>query len=113
MSKAAVFPLLFAVFLILPASAYALAEVGITSDVSSLRCGTNDIRIGALEAEVKKSCGLPTSRTGMEIWGRSEVLGPGALEDWVYNRGATDFIYTLRFEGGHLIRIIRGERGFS
>ncbi len=113
MSKAAAFPLIIAVFLSLSASAHVLAQVGTTSDVSSLRCGTNDIQIGALEAEVKKSCGLPTSRIGMEIWGRSEVLGPGALEDWVYNRGSTDFIYTLRFEGGRLIRIIRGERGFS
>jgi hypothetical protein len=34
------------------------------------------------------------------------------VEQWIYNRGATDFIYTLMFEGGSLIDIARGGRGF-
>jgi len=32
-------------------------------------------------------------------------------ETWYYNRGPDDFVYSLRFEGGTLKKIVQGNRG--
>ena len=70
---------------------------------SSFRCGTQVVQLGDSNMRVLTECGPPTEK---------EILGGEPLEIWVYNRGATDFMYRLRFLEGSLVEIIRGDRGF-
>jgi hypothetical protein len=68
----------------------------------SLRCDGGSISIGCPKAEVLSSCGTPTSKS---------VL-PDSSENWMYNMGPTDYIYTLNFVGEQLNTIQRGDRGY-
>jgi hypothetical protein len=81
---------------------------------SSFRCRTDVIMLGDSNYKVLARCGPPTARDA--IGTSYSPVQPGGefrdLEQWVYNLGPTDFIYTLRFEGGALTEIHRGGRGF-
>ena len=96
----------------LPASNSALAG----SFEESFRCGTDVIMLGDSNYRVLARCGPPGAK---EFVGTNYMYGvqPPAgefrdMESWTYNRGPTDFIYTLKFQGGALIEIYRGGRGF-
>lgn len=80
----------------------------------AFRCGTDLIMPGDSNLRVRAKCGTPTAR---EYVGTNYLRAQPAgefrdVEEWTYNRGATDFVYTLRFQGGSLIEIYRGGRGF-
>lgn len=80
----------------------------------SFRCGTDLIMPGDSNLRVRAKCGSPTQS---EYVGKNYLRSQPAgeirdVEEWTYNRGATDFVYTLRFQGGSLIEIYRGGRGF-
>lgn len=68
----------------------------------SLQCSSGTIAIGAPKAEVLSSCGTPTNKSIM----------PDKSENWTYNFGSTDFVYTLNFIGEQLNTIQRGGRGY-
>lgn len=82
--------------------------------LSSLRCGSRLILIGETKADVAVKCGPPLYQqyVGERIvrtrYGYDKII----VEEWVYNFGPTDFLHTLRFEGGRLADIRRGERGY-
>lgn len=101
--------LIAAVFLFsYPLVAMAYIESG---QVDSLRCGTNLARVGEMKPEVFRDCGKPTSSSLGTQYGHGGTF-PGVLEEWIYNRGSGDYVYTLRFMEGQLIDIRRGDRGF-
>lgn len=93
--------------------------IGITSRVeagneSFFRCRTDVIQLGDSNYRVMAKCGPPTTR---EFVGTNYryPMPSGELRDveqWIYNRGATDFVYLLMFQGGILVDISRGGRGF-
>jgi len=91
-----------------PLVAMAYIESG---QVDSLRCGTNLARLGEMKFKVLSECGKPTSASTGSQYGHGGTY-PGVLEEWTYNFGSVDFVYTLLFEEGQLIEIRRGERGF-
>lgn len=91
------------------------APVRAQSDQNSLRCRSDLVILGDSKYRVLAKCGSPDMR---DFIGTSYLSGFPAgeyrdVEEWVYNMGPTDFIYTLRFEGGNLVQIQRGSRGFS
>jgi hypothetical protein len=69
--------------------------------LESIRCGSEMISIGALKSEVLSSCGTPTSKS---------LLSDS--ENWIYNFGPTDYVYTLNFYGEQLNKILQGDRGY-
>lgn len=80
----------------------------------TFRCGTDVIVLGDSKYRVLAKCGTPF---GKEYVGTNYFYGQPAgefrdVEEWTYNRGPTDFTYTLKFQGGALIEIYRGGRGF-
>jgi hypothetical protein len=91
-----------------PLTAGAYIESGQTD---SLRCGINLTRLGEMKAEVARECGKPSSSSVGPQYGHDGTF-PGVIEEWIYNRGPGDYIYTLKFQEGQLIGIRRGERGF-
>jgi len=82
--------------------------------VFALRCAGRLVRIGDLKVDVLAKCGPPLyeqfvgERKIRTPWGYDKKI----LEEWIYNFGPTDFIHILRFEGGRLTEILRGERGY-
>lgn len=92
----------------------ALSAVSAEDSLSSLRCGTRLVLIGETKTDVAAKCGPPLHG---QIVGEKIVRTPYGfdkmvVEEWVYNFGPTDFLHTLRFEGGRLAAIYRGERGY-
>ncbi len=82
--------------------------------VYDLRCGTALVTPGEMEKRVFEKCGEPTNRQVLQDQGspRNPGNAVGVIEIWTYNFGATDYIYTLRFEEGALKEIIRNGRGY-
>ena len=85
------------------------------ADESSLRCKSGLIMLGETKIEVLSKCGEPGSKSTVD----RKVAGSSSsrvlyvtVEEWTYNFGPRDFIYTLEFQGSKLIGINRGERGF-
>ena len=68
----------------------------------SLQCNSGTISVGSPKAEVLSMCGPPTSKS----------VQPDTSENWMYNFGSTDCIYTLNFIGDQLNTIQRGGRGY-
>jgi len=91
-----------------PLVAMAYIESG---QVDSLRCGTGLARLGAMKPEVLRDCGKPSSASLGTQYSHGGTF-PGVLEEWIYNRGTADYVYTLLFAEGQLIEIRRGDRGF-
>ena len=102
--------MLLAVVAIIGQSAAAVAG----SYDDAFRCGTDLVLLGDSSYRVRAKCGNPTAR---EYVGTNYHRGFPAgelrdVEEWIYNRGPTDFVYTLRFHGGTLTEIYRSGRGF-
>jgi hypothetical protein len=81
---------------------------------SFFRCGTEVIQLGDSNYRVLAKCGPPTTK---EFIGTNYnyPMPSGELRDveqWIYNRGSTDFVYMLMFQGGVLIDLTLGGRGF-
>lgn len=81
--------------------------------LSSLRCGSRLVLIGETKGDVAVKCGPPLYQqyVGEKIVRTRYGYDKMVVEEWVYNFGPTDFVHTLRFEGGRLAEIHRGERG--
>ncbi len=83
--------------------------------IPSLRCGTRLVLIGELKIDVLAKCGPPLyeQMVGERIIRTPRGYDKKVVEEWIYSFGPTDFVHTLRFEGGRLVAIIRGERGYT
>jgi hypothetical protein len=105
---------LLPIMVLLLLSSYGPGDVWAGGYESSFRCGTDVIILGNSSYRVLAKCGQPDAR---ESIGTNYLYGMPAgefrdVEQWIYNRGPTDFIYTLQFQGGSLTEIYRGGRGF-
>jgi hypothetical protein len=100
--------------------------------IDSMRCGSKLVMIGDTKVEVASKCGEPTLRekvtrsttakksgkkSGQKSSGKSSGGGSKSEErsrvdeQWSYDLGPRDFIYTFTFEGVELKSIGRGGRG--
>ncbi len=96
----------------------AAAGLGVSSSMAddslqSLRCDSKLVQVGDNKMEVLSKCGEPDLRDNAM---RNVYLGGGAYgvqyeEQWTYNFGPNDFLYTLSFDGSRLRAIARGGRG--
>lgn len=81
--------------------------------VKSLRCSAGSVEIGDNKIEVLARCGQPLRKDSIISWfPRHSDHDPAEVEEWTYNFGSSDHIYTMRFEGAELVKINRGGRGF-
>ncbi len=87
---------------------------------STLSCGTRLVRVGDSKAEVFRICGEPAWREKYdEEWWQKErdrgIRHGGSIahEQWVYNFGPTQFMQYLYFENGRLVKIERGDYGYT
>jgi len=101
------------------------------SDASAFRCGARLVAVGDSKYEVLKKCGEPN---WVETWlekriepysvepfvegQRFYVPNPSfatvvyvTIEQWIYDRGRTQFTRVLTFENNRLMRIEIGEYG--
>lgn len=83
-------------------------------EITSFRCGSYLIVPGDNALQIRARCGDPAGhKKGIKGAVISTTLdGEGSDEEWVYNMGPTDFVYTLRFSAGQLHAISREGRGF-
>lgn len=101
-------------FLVFLGSAWPFCLVFAGSYEDTFRCGTDLIVLGDSNLRVRAKCGTPNAK---DYVGKNYLPSQPAgevrdVEEWTYNRGPTDFVYTLKFQGGALYEIYRGGRGF-
>ena len=65
-------------------------------EASSIMCDNGVVNIGDMEATVQDTCGEPNSKT---------------FNEWVYNFGPDQPVYTLIFKDGQLVKILEDEWG--
>ncbi len=87
---------------------------GADDSLTSLRCNSGVISIGASKLELVSSCGQPSAKGTVDrrvssSTNRAEYV---QIEEWTYNFGSSDFIYVMEIDGTKLIGIKRGGRGF-
>jgi hypothetical protein len=106
---------LWAVLIALHFLAYLPGCAWADEEQSTFRCGSYLIQVGESNYRVLDECGPPSAKESIGA-NLSYPPPPGVfpdLETWIYNRGPTDFIYRLKFQGGSLVNIYRGDRGFG
>ena len=72
--------------------------------VSSIKCGTKIVRVGASSFELLQNCGEPDMKEIIEA--REETF-----ERWTYNRGTGRFIKIITIRRGKVWKIEQGGRG--
>lgn len=88
-----------------------------TSDAGTdLRCGGGLVRAGDTMPEVVNECGEPVfvNRPGSVVIQIGGVLWSIDVdEEWMYNLGPTRFIRFVRFRGGRVVDVGRGDYGWT
>lgn len=85
-----------------------------TTWADTFRCPNGDlVATGDLIGEVAVKCDKPTMISRREepketVKGKVQYV---AVEEWTYNKGPNDFIYTMLFRNGVLAEIISGGYG--
>lgn len=89
--------------------------------VDSMRCGSKLVLTGDSKVDILSKCGEPALRekiTRSTSVKKSKSKRGSNVEEhsreddqWTYNFGPQDFLYTLTFEGSELKSIGRGGRG--
>ena len=90
--------------------------MGITDQVSALRCQGKIIDNGNTKAEVREFCGEPTCtrKPGTVFVKKSGIYWPMAAdEEWVYNFGPGQFIKLIRFYYGKVVFIQSAGYGWT
>lgn len=121
MKKAGVFRIVCAV------AVWGWVTPGFSSDdfTDSMKCGSDYALVGDTKYDVLRKCGEPKLKDVVGTTGgggysskgsRRSHKGKGAftelvVEEWTYDRGSLDFVYTLVFEGNKLATVKRGSRG--
>jgi hypothetical protein len=67
-----------------------------TEEASSIMCDNGVVNIGDMDVTVQQTCGEPNSQN---------------MNQWVYNFGPSQPVYTLIFKDGQLIKILEDEWG--
>ena len=80
------------VILVLAISSSVLAS----EEASSIMCDNGTVNIGDMDVTVQETCGEPNTK---------------GVNQWVYNFGPDQPVYTLIFEDGQLIKILEDEWG--
>jgi len=80
-------------------------------------CDNGVVAEGHTQVEVLKRCGEPDYVKSPECryigtGGRHVVVRRTTVVDWIYNFGPRQFIYTVTFEGGRVVRIESGDYGW-
>lgn len=85
----------------------------------AFRCDGDLVDKGDAKAEVLIKCGEPDWRTQ---WTEDIIVNAGSVdalrfsltkEQWLYNLGPQRFMRILLFEGGRLVEVMTGPRGYS
>jgi len=117
------------------------SSAAFSGGATQFRCGNDLVFLGDSVADVMLSCGEPSYRHVTGAKGKARTVkrknskgseGDSSdeslsrkkkrvaskteyeekvAETWYYNRGSNDFVYSLRFEGGVLTKIVQGNRG--
>ena len=74
------------------------ASVFAAEEASSIMCDNGVVNIGDTDADVQDACGEPNSRNY-------------ELNEWVYNFGPSQPVYTVIFKEGKVVRILEDEWG--
>jgi len=65
-------------------------------EASSIMCDNGVVNIGDMDVSVQETCGEPNTKR---------------MNQWVYNFGPSQPVYTLIFKDGQLIKILEDEWG--
>jgi Protein of unknown function (DUF2845) len=65
-------------------------------EASSIMCDNGVVNIGDMDVTVQDTCGEPNSK---------------GMNEWVYNFGPDQPVYTLIFKDGRLVKILENEWG--
>jgi len=93
MKKCSVYILILTISLMLSLNFAFAAE-----EASSIMCDNGEVNIGDTDATVQATCGEPNSINY-------------ELNQWVYNFGPSQPVYTLIFKDGQLVKILEDEWG--
>ena len=100
--------------LLLPLASAALIAAPTAGFGQSFRCRNDLVSVGDSMVAVQKACGEPVARKksceSAPPNGDARVAPCLDVEDWTYRPGYGQFLTTLRFEDGTLVRIIYGDR---
>jgi len=67
-----------------------------TEEASSIMCDEGVVNIGDMDVDVQTKCGEPNSQN---------------MNEWVYNFGPSQPVYTVIFNEGKVVRILENEWG--
>ncbi len=95
--------LLLLVMLALTAESTAI-DIDFTSDQSSLRCSGGIVAVGDVDRSVRDKCGDPLAVTRRDS---------DSYDIWIYQFGASKFMYYLGFLNGKLQRIVSAPCGVN
>ena len=93
----------------------ALAAVasGWAGETDSCICRDGIVSKGDLIVEVLKKCGQPAQKYQRE---ETRIVTRGisivTVDEWIYNFGPNEFMYSLRFENGRVARIESLDYGY-
>ena len=80
--------------------------------VTSVRCKSGLVSVGASKMEVIKKCGEPAHKDFVQKTAKRANADYVKAAEWSYNFGPRDFLYVFQFEGASVVEIRRGDRGF-
>jgi hypothetical protein len=80
------------IFLVMVFSGTVFAE----KEASSIMCDNGVVNIGDMNVDVQDKCGQPSSQT---------------MNEWVYDFGPDQPVYTVIFKEGQVVRILEDEGG--
>jgi hypothetical protein len=84
--------ILVSLALVFGGQAYLLAA----EEASSIMCDDGVVNIGDMDVDVQDKCGQPDSQN---------------MNEWVYNFGPSQPVYTVIFNEGKVVRILEDESG--
>jgi hypothetical protein len=84
--------ILVSLALVFGGQAYLLAA----EEASSIMCDDGVVNIGDMDVDVQDKCGQPDSQN---------------MNEWVYNFGPSQPVYTVIFNEGKVVRILEEESG--
>jgi hypothetical protein len=84
--------ILVSLALVLGGQAYLWAA----EEASSIMCDEGVVNIGDMDVDVRDKCGEPNSQN---------------MNEWVYNFGPSQPVYTVIFNEGKVVRILEDESG--
>jgi hypothetical protein len=91
MKSSGIYSIVFVILVIAISSSVFAAE-----EASSIMCDNGVVNIGDMDVAVQETCGEPNTK---------------GMNQWVYNFGPDQPVYTLIFQEGQLIKILEDEWG--